>query len=115
MQHIPAGLKSLQELGGNSTFSAEGISTRKRKIRSTGWTGQKTYRKNTSEEIVNKNFGSIYDNWRAVLLQKRHALHASYLKPLAAAHVLTDHHVVAPQHIRLRFGELCPVAIVGTR
>src|SRR5580658_155883 len=50
---------------------------------------------------------------RQTILQKRDALHAGNLKSLSAAHVLAHHHVVPPQHIRLRFRKLRPIAIVG--
>ena len=49
------------------------------------------------------------------LLQKRYALHACNLKALAAAQVLAHQHIVSPQHVRLRFCELRPVAIVRSR
>src|SRR5450755_3254856 len=49
------------------------------------------------------------------VLQKSYALHAGDLKALAATNVLADHHVVAAQHVGLRFGELCAVAIIGAR
>jgi hypothetical protein len=49
------------------------------------------------------------------LLQKRDALDARNLKSLSAAHVLAHHHVVSPQHVRLRLGELRAVAIVRPR
>src|ERR1700687_2043156 len=49
------------------------------------------------------------------LLQKRDALPAHNLKSLAAAQVLAHHHVVSPQHVRLRLGELRAVTIVGPR
>src|ERR1022692_241712 len=49
------------------------------------------------------------------VLQKRYALHARNLEALAAADVLADHHVVAAQHVRLRFGEFRAIAIIGSR
>src|SRR5262249_30621127 len=51
----------------------------------------------------------------AALLKKCHGLDAGDLEALAAAHVLADHHVVTAQHVGLRFRELGPIAIVGTR
>src|SRR5579859_3921449 len=55
------------------------------------------------------------DSSGPTLLQKRDALHAGNLKAFAATHVLAHHHVVAPQHVRLRFGELGTVPLVGPR
>lgn len=52
---------------------------------------------------------------RQPILQKRHTLHARNLKALAAAHVLAHHHVVAPQHIRLRLGKLRAIPIIRSR
>ena len=46
------------------------------------------------------------------LLQKGDALHACNLKALAAAQVLAHHYVVAPQHVRLRLGELRPLSLI---
>ena len=47
-----------------------------------------------------------------LLLKERHALHARDLKPLPAADILANHHVVAPQHIGLCLGEFRAVTII---
>ena len=49
------------------------------------------------------------------ILQKRNALYTCNLEALAAAHVLAHHHVISTQHIRLRLGKLCAIAIVCPR
>ena len=55
-----------------------------------------------------------FESAKSALIQKRHRLDASHLKALAAADVLAHDHIVAADHVRLRLGELCAVALVGT-
>ncbi len=41
-------------------------------------------------------------------------MHSGNFKALAAADVLAHHHIVATDHVRLRFGKLGPVTLVGS-
>jgi hypothetical protein len=49
----------------------------------------------------------------ASFVQKRDRLDARDLEALAAANILAGHHVVTADHIRLGFGELGAIALVG--
>jgi hypothetical protein len=47
------------------------------------------------------------------LPKEGHALHARDLKAFAATYVLAGHHVIAPQHVGLRLGELGAIPVVS--
>lgn len=53
------------------------------------------------------------DSNSLTLIQERHRLDTRHLKALAAANVLAHDHVVATDHIRLRFGKLGTITLVG--
>ncbi|HEX8816840.1 MAG TPA: hypothetical protein VF753_15185 [Terriglobales bacterium] len=53
-------------------------------------------------------------SWTAArLFRKHYRLHARNFEPFAATHILAGHKIVAPQHVRTRFGKLGAVAIIG--
>jgi hypothetical protein len=54
-----------------------------------------------------------FSGFRTRSIGKYDGLHARYVEPLAAAHVLAHHDIIFPQHIGASLREAGPVALVG--
>jgi hypothetical protein len=71
-------------------------------------TGNEVFRNNA--EIATKTVGFE----RTAVLNKGYRLDTHDVEAFPAANIFATHRIVAPDHIALRFGEACPVAVIGS-